>query len=95
MAQIRLPYVQGFVDKKSGGVYYYFRKPGHRRVRLPGLPGSREFNEAYQSALEGAPIEIGVDRTRPGTVNAAIVAYYGSLEWRSTSAGTQAQAFYT
>jgi hypothetical protein len=90
MTHIRLKYVQAFVDRKTGAVFRYFRRPGFPRVRLPGLPGSPEFNRAYEDALAGAPAEIGVKRTKPGTVNAAIAGYYQSLEWRSLSAGTQA-----
>jgi integrase len=90
MTHIRLKYVQAFVDRKTGAVFRYFRRPGFPRVRLPGLPGSPEFNRAYEDALAGAPAEIGAKRTRPGTVNAALAGYYQSLEWRSLSAGTQA-----
>jgi integrase len=48
-------------------------------MRLPGLPGSAEFMEAYKAALDDSPetkIEIGASRSVPGTVNAAIVALY-------------------
>jgi hypothetical protein len=48
-------------------------------MRLPGLPGSAEFMEAYQAALDDSPetkIEIGASRSVPGTVNATIVALY-------------------
>jgi hypothetical protein len=85
MTHIRLKYVQAFVDRKTGAVFRYFRRPGFPRVRLPGLPGSPEFNRAYEDALAGAPAEIGAKRTRPGTVNAALAGYYQSLEWRSLS----------
>ena len=60
-------------------------------MRLPGLPGSPEFNRAYEDALAGAAFEIGTRRTRPGSVNAVVVAYYQSLEWGAVSAGTQTQ----
>ena len=90
MTHIRLKYVQAFVDRKTGVVFRYFRRPGFPRVRPPGLPGSPEFNRAYEDALAGAPVEIGARRTKPGTVNAALAGYYQSLEWRSLSAGTQA-----
>jgi integrase len=49
---------------------------------MPGLPGSAEFMAAYQAALAGhtAPrIEIGAARTKPGTVAAAVAAYFGSI----------------
>ena len=56
---------------------FHFRRAGYKRSPLPGLPGSAEFMEAYQAALAGVPRpEIGAGRTIPGTVNAAIVAFY-------------------
>ncbi|HEY6256217.1 MAG TPA: tyrosine-type recombinase/integrase, partial [Xanthobacteraceae bacterium] len=65
-----------------GQRFHYFRKPGSARIRLPGLPGSHEFMQAYQAALADAPrVEIAASRTLPGTVNALIVAYYGSAEF--------------
>jgi integrase len=58
---------------------------------LPGLPGSAAFMEAYQAALDGAPkIEIGASRTIPGTVNAAIAAFYKSHKFTKNKAITQA-----
>jgi integrase len=46
---------------------------------------------AYQAALAGvtAPREIGANRTKPGTVNAAIVGYYRSLAFRELAPSTQ------
>jgi integrase len=91
MSRLQLRYVQAFVDRKSGGVYHYFRRPGFPRVRLPGLPGSTEFIAAYQAALDAPQFPIGAaKRSKPGSVSTAIAAYYGSLEFRSLAAGTQA-----
>ena len=39
MTSIRLRFVQASFVK--GRRYYYFRRPGCARVRLPGLPGLR------------------------------------------------------
>ena len=50
MARIRLRYVNEFIDR-HGKVRYYFRRPGSRSVKLPGLPGSIEFMDAYQAAV--------------------------------------------
>ena len=72
-------YVQSFVDRKTGAVFHYFRRRGYPRVRLPGVPGSREFIEAYQRALDSRQMPIGAARTKQGTVNAAIVSYYDSM----------------
>jgi integrase len=46
---------------------------------------------AYQAALigEGARLGIGASRTRPGTLNAAVVAYYGSVAFINLAPETQ------
>src|SRR5262249_14260057 len=82
MARIRLKYIQEFRDR-DGGVHRYLRKPGCKRVRLPGLPGSTEFMTAYEASLAAIPgstrpLTIGAQRTRPGSINAAIAGYYAS-----------------
>jgi integrase len=50
MARIRLRYVNEFIDR-HGKVRYYFRRPGSRSVKLPGLPGSIQFMDAYAAAI--------------------------------------------
>jgi len=55
--------------------------PGQKSFSLPRLPGSAEFMAAYQTALAGASLassDIGANRTKAGTINAAIVGYYES-----------------
>jgi integrase len=80
MTSTKLPFIQAFTAR--GRRFHYFRHPGSARIRLPGPPGSDEFMQAYQAALADAPrVEIGASRTKPGTVNALIVAYYGSAEF--------------
>jgi integrase len=73
-------YTHEFTDH-DGNKRYYLRVPGRRkRVALPGLPWSPEFMEARERALQGtweAP-QLGSSRTKPGTVNAALVSYYQS-----------------
>jgi hypothetical protein len=78
MTRIKLKYVN-VVRKKNGQTFYYFRRPGFNRTPLPGLPDCPEFMAAYAAALDRLPeakIEIGANRTVPGTVNAAIAAFY-------------------
>ncbi len=87
----RLPkYVNGFVDR-HGRAHHYFRRPGRKSVRLPGLPGSPEFMAAYNAALMGGAahdvethVEIGASRTVDGTVHALVGAYLDCSP-RSTS----------
>src|SRR5215813_2984519 len=78
MTKIRLKHIHAFRDR-HGKARRYFRRDG-KRIALPVLPGSAEFMEAYQRALAETPNrpEIGASRTRPGTVNAAIISYFNS-----------------
>ena len=89
MTHIRLKYVQAFVDRKTGAVFRYFRRPGFPRVRLPGLPGSPEFNRAYEAALETPQLAVGIRRSKPGSVGMAIAAYFGSTDFGSLAPVTQ------
>jgi integrase len=86
----RLRYVQSFQNKKTGGVFHYFRRTGCPRVKLPGLPGSAEFMAAYQAALAAPPHEIGATRTLPGSLDAALANYYQSHAFRALKGGTPA-----
>lgn len=89
-ALIRLRYVQRWVDKPTGHAYHYFRKPGRKRVPLPGLPGSEEFMAAYRAALGGSEqSHIGERRTRTGSFSALCVSYYGSAAFNSLAPNTQ------
>lgn len=89
MTRIRLHYVHEFTDR-HGKTRRYFRRPGFKRVRLPGLPGSQEFMEAYQAALNDTPpIEIGATRSRPGTVGALVSAYLNSVAFGNLAQETQ------
>jgi hypothetical protein len=82
-------YTHGFVDH-DGKPRFYLRVPGRKKqVPLPGLPWSPEFMEARQAALQGdwTSPELGASRTRPGTVNAALVSYYQSSAFKKTEDG--------
>src|SRR5216683_3911665 len=88
MARIKLKYVNGFTNKnrRDGKVRYFFRRRGCKAIPLPGLPGSEEFMAAYAAALASIPdqpaVEIGANRTLPGTINALVIAYYRSDKWQ-------------
>jgi hypothetical protein len=80
MATLKLKYVNSFYDR-HGKLRHQCRIPGRKSFALPGLPGSTEFMDAYQAALAGTSMpapEIGANRTKAGTFNAAIVGYYKS-----------------
>jgi integrase len=73
---------------------------GTRRVRfrkgafstyLAGIPWSEDFMRQYAAALEGVTVQttnVGASRTLPGSVNALIVSYYRSPEFRGLKAST-------
>jgi integrase len=96
--RLKLPdHVKGYRVRYKGKeyVYYYFRL-GDEPVRLPGLPWSPEFMEAYARALAawkaggGVLPELGAARTVAGTVQAAVVAYYQSTAFsRELAASSQ------
>jgi integrase len=77
-----LSFVQSFAAR--GRRYYYFRRPGCARIRLPGLFGSAEFMAAYQAALTASTPrpDIGMSRSKPGTIAALVAAYCGSAEFK-------------
>src|SRR5688500_7295088 len=86
-----LPYLHIFKDR-FGVKRTYFRRPGYKSVPLPGPLFSPAFMAAYQSAMADEPLAgkpVGAARTLPGTVNAAIVGYYGDQSFTSLAQGTQ------
>jgi integrase len=64
---------------------------GHDRVRLPGLPGSAEFMDAYQAALAAVvPIaQTGIGRSKPGSVAMAVALYFQSIAFGNLNVTTQ------
>jgi integrase len=89
--RLKLPrHVHGFVDR-HGKPRHYLRRPGFKPVPLPGLPYSLEFMEAYDAAMAGHSIvrQIGSERTKLGTLNAAVIAYYNSEAFSQLSEGTR------
>ncbi|APG10173.1 hypothetical protein BKD09_17740 [Bradyrhizobium japonicum] len=76
------PYVDRFVDR-HGKARHYFRKHGGPRVPLEGLPWSAPFMTAYKAAAEGqGAVPKGTHAIVRGTVEAAIIGYLGSNDWK-------------
>ena len=69
-----------------------FRKAGFSTY-LTGIPWSEDFMRQYAVALEGVQAQtanVGAsERTIPGSLNALIVSYYRSPEFRGLNASTQ------
>jgi len=58
---------------------------------LTGIPWGEDFMRQYAAALQGAqpqPSTIGASRTLPGSINALVVSYYGSPDFRGLKAST-------
>lgn len=89
--KIQLDYIQQFEDRQ-GRWRYYFRKPGLPRVPLPGHPGSAEFMDAYNKAMNAEPLPeiVGPGRSLPGSFNRLIEDYFRSPKFLRTRASSQA-----
>ena len=85
---MRLKFVQSWVDRKSGQVRHYFRR-SHKRIQLPGVLGSAEFMAAYQAALDQPASQIGIGRNKPGSVAAAVTAYFLSTVFDELAPSTK------
>jgi integrase len=87
MTKIRLPYVHEYHDR-HGKLRRYVRRPGSRRVALPGLPGSPEFMQAYQDAMSGPVLRPRAPKA--GTLTALAAEYFGSAEFANLKPSSQA-----
>jgi enterobacteria phage integrase len=89
MARIRLQYVNEFIDR-HGKPRYYFRRPGSRSVKLPGLPGSVEFMDAYQAALATvAPPPASPNHIIRGSMAEIVAGYFRSAAFANLEGSSQ------
>jgi integrase len=80
----------GCAQRRDSGHGKVNRRPGFKRVALPGLPWSPDFMTAYEAALADAPrVEVGASRTKPGTVAAAVAGYFCSLAFTGLAETTR------
>lgn len=87
MTSIRLKYIHEFRDRHNN-LRRYARRPGMRKVALPGLPGSPEFMEAYAAAMSGKPMP--KQRHAAGSLSDLVLRYYTSARFTNLSATSQA-----
>lgn len=85
------PYAKPFTDR-HGHTRWRFRRNGKDKY-LPGFPGSPEFEEAYQAAIEGrVPRKAKVHRlpssALPGTFRAAWRLVLKGPEWKGLDVAT-------
>jgi integrase len=83
-------WTHGYIDQHDKP-RFYLRRPGHKKIPLPGLPWSPEFMEAREAALKGgwSKVEIGGGRTVAGTVNAGLVSYYQASAFKALAESSQ------
>jgi integrase len=80
------------VEDRTGGVLrFYFRKKGQPKVRLPGFPGSDEFNAAYYEALNGLMVEArsGPKLSTKGSLRWLCELYFQSADYNKLDARTR------
>lgn len=87
MATMKYRHVESWKDR-TGSWRHYFRRGHGPRIALPGEPGSRDFQEAYDAALE-AKIEVGKDRHATGTFAWLALAYFSSPNFRRQKQSSQ------
>lgn len=85
MLRTKLPkYVNAFTDHRDKSrTRYYLRRPGFKKVPLPGLPWSPTFMAAYEAAMSGPPAPVGIDRVKPGSFRAVAAGYFVSSAYLS------------
>lgn len=88
MTRLKLPYVHEYRDRQKR-LRRYVRRPGHKRIALPGLPGSPEFMDAYQAAMAGR-FPVKGSRHKPGTLGALATDFFGSIEFSNLKPSSQA-----
>lgn len=90
----RWKYIHTYIDAR-GKMRHDFRFKG-RKVPLPKMKGSPEFEMAYEAALAAAQAgetlprhQIGAKRTIPGSLGALIVSYYTTADYKQLSDSTK------
>jgi enterobacteria phage integrase len=86
VTKIRLPYVQEYKDR-TGKVRRYLRRPGFKRVPLPGTPGSSRFMAAYEAGL--AVTEAPRHKHDDGTIGALVLGFYRSSSFTRLKPSSQ------
>ncbi len=76
---------------RHGNVRTYLRLPGKPKVRLHETPGTDAFEAEYRRAIDAKPVppKAPVRAIAPGSVDALVVAYYGSAAFRAMDERSQ------
>jgi hypothetical protein len=79
---VQLKYIHAYRDR-HGRRRYYFRRHG-KSTSLPGVPGSREFMDAYSACLEECERQ-PFSRLQPPThrsLSALAISYFASANYQ-------------
>ncbi|MBY5736406.1 tyrosine-type recombinase/integrase [Rhizobium leguminosarum] len=76
---------------RHGKIVFYFRIGKGERIRLLGVPGSREFKVAYQAALTGQHLAQPYQQEYARSLRWLIRQYMGSTDWESLGVATRKQ----
>src|SRR5262245_10829863 len=88
MPLVRLKHLHKWTDVK-GRTYIYFRRPGHKAIKLPSPVGSPEFMLAYNEAL-GATASLPKEpRVKVGTFASLALSYFNSAKFKGHRPETQ------
>lgn len=88
MALLRLKYVMAQAGRSGKIAFYYFRRKGHPKISLPGLPGSAEFMAAYNECLKAANLLPALANDRNSFI-ALLDGYYRSQEYKKLNVRSQ------
>lgn len=87
MPRPRPPHIQREVSRHGRVQWYFRRKRGGERIRLPDDYGTPEFWTAYNAALTDAPLSRS--RATTGTLRWLVEQYKQSARWSSLEQSTQ------
>lgn len=87
MPRPRKPYIQREVTR-HGKTVWYFRRGTGKRIRLPGVFGSKEFNAAYEACLSGRATEPVASAPRT-SLRWLVDQYYESGRYKNYAENTR------
>jgi integrase len=73
---------------RHGKKAWYFKRKG-KRVRLPDVYGTEEFNAAYEKALSGSEVAPLVPKAKSGSLKWLVGQYKRSAAWAELAPGTR------
>lgn len=88
MTRLKLAHIHQYKDR-HGRTRRYVRIPGRRGVKLPGLPGSAEFMDAYRMALNSTAPLVPGSRHAAGSLGELVARFYMSAEFSNLKKSSQ------